>query len=56
MMVRHIDIFIENNFFGSLLLWDDQKKILKKKFKFFGHDVSLKFYRISDCPILRTFI
>jgi hypothetical protein len=28
MVVRHIDIFIENNFFGSFLLQDDPKKIL----------------------------
>jgi hypothetical protein len=55
MVVINIDIFIENNFFGSLLLWDDKKNI-EKRYTFFGHDVNLKLCRISDCPILRTFI
>ncbi len=54
MVVTHFDIFIENNFFGCLLLQDDQKKI-RKRYTFFGH-VNLTFYKISDCPTLRTFI
>jgi hypothetical protein len=30
MVVTHFDIFIENNFFGCLLLQDDKKKNRKK--------------------------
>ncbi len=36
MVVIHINILIENNFFGSLLLRNDRKQILKNKCKFSG--------------------
>jgi hypothetical protein len=55
MVVVHFDIFIENNFFGCLCNRRIEKKF-RKKFKFFGHEVNLKFYQISDCPTLRAFI
>jgi hypothetical protein len=33
-VITHIDFSIENNFFGSLFLHDDRKKILKKDVNF----------------------
>jgi hypothetical protein len=55
-VITHIDFFIENNFFGSLLLHDDRKKITKKRCKFLGPDVNFKFYQISNCPTFSAFI
>jgi hypothetical protein len=47
MMVIHIIILIENNFFGSLLLQNDRNQILKNKCKFSGPAVvSIAFFRL----------
>jgi hypothetical protein len=56
-VITHIDIFIENNFFGSLLLFDDTvPKKFPKRCKFLDPGVNFRFYKISDCPTLSAFI
>ncbi len=53
-VITNIDLFNENNFFGSVFLHDDRKKF-RKKCKFLGPDVNFKFYKISNCPTFSAF-